>query len=285
MGAAARGNDLLNLGKSRHHLLRHRHKFVVGTRRGHNAKNVLRVVLAAHHNVAAFHQRRHYVLRGLAVLPQVAAVVHIGRNGDAQPACGLNGLARGLGRRRRNGRRDACPVQPAGILQDFVPVEIRRVELLESRAGAVVHHFAGAHPRSYFQKVQPQPVAPEYGVRQVHAQAAELLRGGLAQIIGREAGNVGGGHAQHRQRRAHVGVAAPVVHFEAGGLGKPVVQRRRKPHHDFAKRDNLLHTLRAWKLEDVKTWSGTVMLHLAPAQWKHDRSFFAHLRLQPLQLQ
>nr|GFC75555.1 hypothetical protein [Tanacetum cinerariifolium] len=143
----------------------------------------------------------------LAVLPQVAAVVDIGRDGDAQPPGRCDGLGRSLSGGGRNSGRDARPVQPASIFQNLVPVKCGRVEAV---------------------------AFGEEAVGGIDAVAAQVVGGGVAQLIGREGRYVGGRHAHLSQCGGYVGVATAVSYFEGVRLREPIIQRRREPHHYFA---------------------------------------------------
>ncbi len=252
----------LMLWEARHQLLAHRDEAVLRPFRRPDAEQVLRVALGAHDQVAAGHQLGHHVLGALAVLPQVAAVVHVGRDGEAQAAGGGNGLAGGLGGRGRNGGRNARPVQPLGILQNLVPGKPRGLQVGEGRVVAVVHDAAGPQRGAHFEEVQAQPLAPEHAVLHVHAVAPEVLGGGLAHGVIGEAAHVRGRHAQMGQGRPHVGVAPAVGHVQRAGLRHPVVERRRQPHHDFTKGDDLFHggNLRAGGLESWRVRTSAPLL-------------------------
>ncbi len=79
------------------------------------------------HNIGSGGQFGQDIRRLLTVLPQVGAVKNIARHGDTFFAGGLNALQTHIGGFLRKRGRDARPVKPGGVFQDFVPVEFLRV--------------------------------------------------------------------------------------------------------------------------------------------------------------
>ena len=241
-GIPAGGNDALSIRKTREHLFRHVLKV-----RGFHAKNIFGVAFGANHHVTVFNQGGHYFLYGFAILPEVAAVVHIGADGDSQAAGGFQCLQTGHRSIVRYSRRDARPVKPASVSQKFIPVKSCRIHVGKSAVVTVVNDARRAHTSAHLQKVQTQSLTLVYCAVKIYPMLAVEGGGCTPEVVVGKTGDVTSRYAQLGQCYGYVGFATTISNFQITGLQKTLMAGGVQAHHDLSEGDDFFHR-RFWGL-------------------------------------
>jgi hypothetical protein len=74
-----------------------------------------------------------------------------------------------------------------------------------------------------------------------HAEPPELGQGGVADLVGRDDGDVSDLVSEKGQGNGHIGLRAPEAGFQPGRLKKAFLPGRGKPQQDFAEYGNSSH--------------------------------------------
>ena len=153
----------------------------------------------------------------------------------------LDSFQRRLGRRRRDGRRDACHVQPGCIRQGRRPIVGDCRSQTDSRPVAIVNNVAGPLVDSAFDEVHPQPtLAAAHDILCVDTERVERLETGVRHRMIGQGGDETGHPAQLANRHRHVRFGPRKHHFDIARqrLRKPAKSNRVHAPHDFTKGDN-----------------------------------------------
>ena len=197
-------------------------------------------VVRAEEYVALLHQRRQYLLRFLAVFPEVLAVVDVARDGQAHfPGDGDRFSAYG-GRVGAHRGRDARPVEPRSTVEEAAPVYHPRAEGVEGRVGTVVDDVGGAHGCGLLHIIKSQPLAAAEDAVGSDAVAAQVVEAGIGHAVLGQAGDEFAAEPEIGQRNGHVGFAAAVAGAEQVGLVETQIVGRREPQHDLSESDDFL---------------------------------------------
>ncbi len=175
--AEGRGDDL-HVGEFLHGLIDHREergRIEFGGRLdvlALDAEPLLEVFLVADDDVDILHDAAEHIERlGVAApdVPELGAVIEIERRDGTGRLRGAHGLDDEFTGRLGEGGEDAAAVEPTDARrEDFLPVEVARLELAGGLVAAVVEHHRGAHALA--------AVAVHGGhVRAAHTVVLELL--------------------------------------------------------------------------------------------------------------
>src|SRR5690554_4393138 len=187
------GNYLFNPGKAGHDLLGNTavgfglymsagHIYALGF----YAQDHLRIFLVTQYYVTTCHQVGHHFIGALAVLPQVFAVVEVGRYRNTFFVGYSNGLLEHIGSTLRNSRGDAGPVEPRGAFKNLFPIELAWFYFGKRRMGMVVHHLAGAGYSTRLQEIDAQAFAAKGNVAGVYAVFVQFHVTGASDVVFRQ---------------------------------------------------------------------------------------------------
>jgi len=126
-------------------------------------------------------------------------------------------------------------VEPAGALEDGVPVELARSRQGDGRVVAVVHHLRGPLVGAGFEVLDPHAAFPPDDMVGVHAGPPQLRHTGVGyRMGGGQGGHKGRRSAEAGQGHRYIGLSAAEGRDELRGLEDALQVGRRKPKHDFA---------------------------------------------------
>ena len=210
---------------------------------GLDAELLLRIFLVAENQVAAGHKGGHHLRGGLAVLPELLAIVQVAGHLHAEFVGYLDGFQARVSRSLAQGRRNAGPVEPVGAGEHLAPVHHAGLDLGDGRIRTVVHHLAATGHGPGLEIIDAHAVAAVHHAVEVHPQAAELCQTHIGDIVL--------GHARHEmridaivgQRHGHIGLAAAECGVELPGLREAQIPRRGKAKHHFAESHNFCHII------------------------------------------
>ena len=89
---------------------------------------LLGVLLVAKDEVAAFHEGRHNLSRGLAIFPKVLPVVEVAGHEYSKSVRGLYRLKADIRRTLADRRSDTGPMEPVRSLEDLLPIDHSRLD-------------------------------------------------------------------------------------------------------------------------------------------------------------
>ena len=207
---------------------------------GLNAEDVLGVLLIGDADVHVGDQLAHDAV-GLFAGPQLAAVVQVTGNGQAQLLGLLAGLQADGGQLAAQCGSNAGEVEPVGTLEDLVPVEVGSGGQSDGGTGAVIDDLGSTLRSALLHEIDAQTGTAADDHAGVNAKAAQLVDGALTNLVSGNLGDESSVHAVVGQRHSHVGLAAGIGGLELVGLHETQIALGIQAHHDFAKGNNLLH--------------------------------------------
>ena len=208
--------------------------------RGGDAEHVLGILLVGDAHIHIGHQLGHHAV-GLVVGPQLLAVVQVAADGQAHVLGLLAGLQADGRQLAAQGRGDAGEMEPVGPGEDGLPVEIGSGGLSDGGPGPVIDDLGGALRGALFHKVQAQAVAAPDDGAGIHTIAAQLVDGGLADLVGGDLGDEGGIHTIVGQGHCYVGLAAGIGGLKFLCLDEAQVALGIQAHHDLAECNDPFH--------------------------------------------
>ena len=153
----------------------------------------------------------------------------------------LAGLQADLGKGTTQSGGDAGEVEPVGTLKDLGPVEVFGHGLGNGGTCPVVDHLGSSLRSALLHKIQAQALPAPHDGTGIHAKAAQLINGALADLMGGKLGNECRVHAIVGQGHRHVGLTAGISCLKLFRLDKPEIALRIQAHHNLTKGNNSFH--------------------------------------------
>ncbi len=190
---------------------------------GLEEQGLLEVFLVGDDGVHVLDQLGHHLVGGLAVLPEVLAVVQVAAHVQAQLLGGLHCSQGEVRRGLADGRGDAGDVEPGGAGHDLFPVDGVGLGFGDGAARAVIDDLAGTLDGAGLQIIDAHAAGLIDDGVHVHAEAAELPRAGAADVVVGQNGDEGGVHPVVGQGNGDVGFAAAEGGFQHRALHQTLV--------------------------------------------------------------
>ena len=192
-------------------------------------------------DVTTLHQGGQHLTGRLAILPEVTTVVDVARDDQPHAACHGNRLGTHIGCTLAHGRRDARPMEPIGIVEDRLPIQIARLKAIERRVATVIDHLRRTHGHSLLHVVETHATRLANHMVGDHAVVVQVTHRSIGNLIGRQAAHELASEAVVGQRNGHIGLTTAKVGFKVRALTETVERGRIQAEHQLAKGYDHLH--------------------------------------------
>src|SRR5581483_5783387 len=207
-----------------------------------DAQSCLAIFLVGDADVDETEQLAHDVFRGLAVFPEILAVIEVARNCQTLVARGFHALYGHVGGALTDGRSDSRDVEPRAALERLRPVDIARLSERDGAVFAIVDYLGSALISAGLDEIDAHASFASHDVGRVHAETSQFADEGIRDgIIGGQYREIARGQSELRDGDGDIGFTASEGGDELRRLQETLKARRRESEHSFAESDDKWH--------------------------------------------